>query len=178
MNNTNDLQFTITLVVLVVVLALSLSPVIALFAYIFFQNSKRRKIRDRIISSRFEVIGDKRWFPIRYASQPRFDAWFKVFPWEGAGIMLVTSGSVLFLGETMSGAQLTLQFAPANSRISWLGKCPWPNGAVSWLSFETAAEKHYFSSETGILVLGSHNSTKALYDEANRYFGSPAAQNL
>lgn len=103
---------------------------------------------------------------------------FKFFPWEGAGIMVVVTGSVLVLGETMSGTPLTLQFAPGNSRINWLGKCPWPNGAVSWLSFDTAAQKHYFSSETGIFVFGSHNSTKVLYDEANRYFGSPAAQNL
>ena len=174
----NDLQFILTLVVVLVVLALALSPVIGLFGYIIFQNRKRRKIRERILSSRRDVIGDKRWFPVRYASQPRFDAWFKFFPWEGAGIMVVVTGSVLFLGETMSGTQLTLQFAPGNSRIKWLGKCPWPNGAVSWLCFDTADQKHYFSSETGVFVFGSHNSTKALYDEANRYFGGPAAQNL
>jgi hypothetical protein len=85
---------------------------------------------------------------------------------------------VLFLGETMSGSPITLQFAPGNSRINWLGKCPWPNGMISWLRFDTAAEKHYFSSETGAMVFGSHASTKAIYDEANHYFGAPAAQNL
>lgn len=176
--NSNDLQSIFIAVVVVVVLALTLSPVIALFAYIIFQNSKRRKIRERILSSRRDVIGDKRWFSVRYASQPRFDAWFKIFPWEGAGVVVVVTGSALFLGETMSGTALTLQFAPGNSRINWLGKCPWPNGVVSWLRFDTADQKHYFSSETGVFIFGSHNSTKALYDEANRYFGSPAAQNL
>lgn len=176
--NDDSLQAVFTVVVVLIVLALALSPVIALWAYIIFQNSKRRKIRERILSSRRDVIGNKRWFPARYASQTRFDSWFKIFPWEGAGIMVVASGSALFLGETMSGAPLTLQFAPGNSRINWLGKCPWPNGAVSWLRFDTADQKHYFSSETGVFIFGSHNSTKALYDEANRYFGSPAAQNL
>jgi hypothetical protein len=176
--NSQSLQSIFIVVVIVIVLALALSPVIALFAYIIFQNSKRRKIRERILSSRRNVIGDKRWFPVRYASQPRFDSWFKIFPWEGAGVMVVVTGSTLFLGETMSGTPLTLQFAPGNSRINWLGKCPWPNGAVSWLRFDTADQKHYFSSETGVFIFGSHNSTKALYDEANRYFGSPAAQNL
>jgi hypothetical protein len=92
--------------------------------------------------------------------------------------MIVVPGSVLFLGETMSGSPITLQFAPGNARINWLGKCPWPNGMVSWLSFDTAAEKHYFSSETGVMIFGSHQTTKAIYDEANRYFGAPAAQNL
>ena len=173
-----DLQSIVIVVVVVFVSALALSPVIALFAYVIFQNSKRKKMRARILSARRDVIGDKRWFPARYASQPRFDSWFKVFPWSGAGIMVVVTGSVLFLGETMSGTDITLQFAPGNSRIDWLGKCPWPNGAVSWLRFDTADEKHYFSSETGVFIFGSHNSTKALYDEANRYFGSPAAHNL
>lgn len=176
--NNEGLQTVFIAAVIVIVLALALSPVIALFAYIIFQNSKRRKIRERILSSRRDVIGDKRCFPVRYASQPRFDAWFKIFPWESAGIMVVASGSVLFLGETMSGTPLTLQFAPGNSRINWLGKCPWPNGAVSWLRFDTADQKHYFSSETGIFIFGSHNSTKALYDQANQHFDSPAAQNL
>jgi len=176
--NNEGLQAVAIVVVVVAALALALSPVIALWVYVIFQNSKRKKIRERILSSRRDVIGDKRWFLVRYAAQPRFDSWFKIFPWEGAGIMVVVSGSVLFLGETLSGTPLTLQLAPGNSRINWLGKCPWPNGAVSWLRFDTADQKHYFSSETGILIFGSHKSTKALYDEANRCFGSPAAQNL
>jgi len=176
--NNDSLQAVFTIVVVLVLLAIAMSPVIALFAYIIFQNRKRRKIREWILASRREVIGNKRWLPVRYASQPRFDSWFKIFPWEGAGIMVVVTGSVLFLGETMSGTPLTLQFAPGNSRINWLGKCPWPNGVVSWLRFDTADQKHCFSSETGVFIFGSHNSTKAIYDEANRYFGSPAAQNL
>jgi hypothetical protein len=49
---------------------------------------------------------------------------------------------------------------------------------VSWLRFDTANEKHYFSSETGVTIFGSHGTTKAIYDEANRCFGAPAAQNL
>lgn len=176
--NNEGLESIVMVVVAVILLALALGPVIALLAYVIFQNSKRRRIRERILSSRRDVIGDKRWFPVRYASQPRFDSWFKIFPWEGAGIMVVVTGSVLFLGETLSGTPVMLQFAPGNSRINWLGKCPWPNGAVSWLRFDTADQKHYFSSETGVFIFGSHKSTRSLYDEANRYFGGPAAQNL
>lgn len=176
--NNEAIESIVTIVVAVLLLAVALCPVIALLAYVVFQNSKRRKIRERILSSRREVIGDKRWFPARYASQSRFDSWFKIFPWDGAGIMVVVTGSVLFLGETLSGTPITLQFAPGNSRINWMGKCPWPNGAVSWLRFDTADQKHYFSSETGVFIFGSHKSTRELYDEANRYFGGPAAQNL
>ena len=104
--------------------------------------------------------------------QQRFDSFFKILPWEGAGIFVVAPGSVLYLGEMLNGTPVTLQFAPGNSRLNWLGKCPWPNGAVSWLRFDTADQKHYFSSETGIMIFGSHGSTKAIYDEANKNFGA------
>ena len=169
--NDESVQTIVTIAVALVVLLIAGSPVVTLFAYVLYQNGKRKKIRARILSARRDVIGDKHWLPARYASEPRFNSWFKIFPWEGAGIMVIVTGSVLFLGETLSGKPLTLQFSPGNSRLNWLGKTPWPNGAISWLRFDTAAEKHYFSSETGPLVFGSHKSTKALYDEANRYFG-------
>src|SRR6266550_5222985 len=171
----DSIQTIVTIVVVLLVLAVALSPVVAIFIYVLYQNSKRKKIRARILSARRDVIGDTHWLPARYASEPRFNSWFKIFPWEGAGIMVIVTGSVLFLGETLSGTPVTLQFSPGNSTMNWLGKCPWPNGAVSWLRFDTAAEKHYFSSETGPLVFGSHKSTKALYDEANRYFRGSGA---
>ena len=176
--NNDSAQAIIVVIIVVFIIALILSPIVAIWIYTFYQNSKRKRIRARILASSADLIGNKRWFPARYASQQRFDSWFKFFPWEGAGIMIVVPGSVLFLGETSSGAPITLQFAPGNSRLNWLGKCPWPNGAVSWIRFDTADEKHYFSSETGIMIFGSHASTRALYDEANRNFGASAAQNI
>ena len=166
-------------IVFVVALILAvLTPVIGIYIYAFNQNSKRKRIYARIFATRADLFGTNRWFQVRYASQRRFDAFLKIFPWESAGILVAAPTSILFLGETSSGAPLILQFAPSNSRINWLGKCPWPNGAVSWIRFDTAHEKHYFSSETGALIFGSHGSTKAIYDEANRNFGAPAAQNL
>jgi len=65
---------------------------------------------------------------------------------------------------------VNVQFAPANSTINWIGKSPFPNGAVSWFSFTLTDRKEYFSSETGAFVFGSHRSTKELYDEANQSF--------
>ena len=171
-------QSIITIIIVLVVIAIFLSPFIGLFGYIFYQNSKRRRIRERILASRRDVIGNYPWFPVRYAAQPRFDAFWKFFPWDTVGVVVMAPGSVLFLGESLSGTPITLQFTPGNSRLAWLGKCPWPNGAVSWFQFQAADGKHYFSSETGVLVFGSHASTKAIFDEANRNFGAPAAQNI
>ena len=176
--NNDALQAILAIILIFALIAIVLTPVIAIWIYVFYQNSKRKKIRQRILASRPDLLGGKPWFPVRYASQPRFDSFLKFFPWDGAGILLVIPGSVLFIGEMLSGAPVTLQLAPGNSRINWLGKCPWPNGMVSWLRFDTADQKHYFSSETGVMIFGSHTTTKAIYDEANRNFGAPAAQNL
>jgi hypothetical protein len=170
-------QAVLMIVIVLIALAVGLSPVLALLVYIIFQNSKRKRIYARILSTRADVIGDKRWFRARYASQPRFDSWIKIMPWEGAGLLVVVTGSVLFLGETNSGTPLTLQFAPGNSAIHWLGKCPFPNGAISWLRIDTANQKHYLSSETGLLVFGSDKSTRALFNEATRSFAGLGAPN-
>ena len=172
------IQAIVAIIVIVTLILFAVTFVSAMWIYVFYQNSKRKKIVQRILTGRADVIGDKRWFPARYASQQKFDSLLKFFPWDGAGIVIVVPGSVLFLGETFAGAPLTLQFAPGNSRINWLGKCPWPNGMISWFRFDTSDQKHYFSSETGVMIFGSHQTTKAIYDEANRNFGAPAAQNL
>ena len=167
----NDTTQAIVLaIVLLLILAAAIVPVGAFYAYAFYQKSKRNRIRETAFREQQQLVGGHRWFPVRYASEIRFKAPFKIFPWEGAGILVIAPGSVMFLGQTNSGVPLRLQFTPGNSRLTWLGKAPWPNGAVSWFYFETPAVKHYFSSETGVLVFGSHKSTKAIYDETAQNF--------
>ena len=163
-------QAIILVIVLLLILAAVFVPVGGFYAYAFYQKSKRNRIRETVLREQQQLVGGHRWFPVRYASEIRFKAPFKIFPWEGAGIIVIAPGNVVFLGQTNSGTPVRLQFAPGNSRLTWLGKAPWPNGAVSWFYFETSAVKQYFSSETGILVFGSHKSTKAIYDEAAQNF--------
>jgi hypothetical protein len=166
----NDSAQAILLVIfLVALMAVVFIPVVLFFVYAYFLKRKREATRAAIVRERQQTIGNNSWFPVRYASELRFKSFFKVFPWEGAGILVALPGSVLFFGQISSGP-VNLQFAPGNSTVNWLGKAPWPNGAVSWLYFETPAWKHYFSSETGVLVFGSHKSTKAIYDEVSKSF--------
>jgi hypothetical protein len=163
-------QGILVIVILLACLALIFVPLALFMAYVVFQSSKRKRIREKILATHRELVGNRRWLPARYASQPRYDSWFKIFPWEGAGILVLAPGSVLFLGETNSGAPVNLQFAPAVSTINWIGKSPFPNGAVSWFSFTLANRTEYFSSETGVFVFGSHRSTKEIFDESNKSF--------
>jgi hypothetical protein len=168
--NDDAAQAILLVIVVIAIIAIAFIPVVAFYIYTFYQKSKRQKIRDKLLSEQQQLIGGNRWFPVRYASELRFKEIFKIFPWGGAGILVIAPGSVLFLGETNAGLPVMLQFAPGNSTLNWLGKSAFPNGAVSWFYFETPAVKHYFSSETGILVFGSHKSTKAIYDETAQSF--------
>ena len=166
----NDAQTIILVVMLLAAFGAMFLFLLLFFGYVFYQTSKRKSIKRRILAAQTQLAGNRHWLPVRYASEPRFRSWFKIFPWEGAGILLMTPGCVTFLGETNSGSAVHLQFAPGNSTLKWIGKSPFPNGAVSWFDFTTASGKHYFSSETGAFVFGSHRSTKELFDQASRSF--------
>lgn len=173
--NNEDAQAIFFVTVLLVVLAITFVPFALFIGYVLFQKHKRDRIRTAILRERQQLIGNNRWLPVRYASESRFKALFKIFPWGGAGILVIAPGSALFLGQLLSGSPVMLQFAPANSALSWLGKAPWPNGAVSWFYLTIGDEKHYFTSETGALVFGSHKSTKGIYDEVDNTFLADSA---
>jgi hypothetical protein len=164
----DDVAPIFTIIALLFGLALLLLPLIGFFVYVFYQNSKRKGIRERMLREAGQTGGQQRLFPVRYASEARFKAFFKIFPWEGAGVIIVAPALLHFVGETFSGRRVELQLTPANSRLNWLGKCPWPNGAVSWFEAVTAEGKHYFTSETGAFVFGSQATTKAIHDEVLR----------
>jgi hypothetical protein len=168
-------QAILLVIILIAILAIVFVPFLAFIGYALYQKSKRNRIRQRLLSEHQQLVGGRQWFPVRYASEPRFNSLFKIFPWEGAGVLVIAAGSALFLGETTSNPRVMLQFAPATSQLNWLGKAPWPNGAISWFYFAMANGKHYFSSETGILVFGSHKSTKSIYDEAHKSFLAQSA---
>ena len=170
-----DAQAVLAAIALIAILAIIFIPFALFIGYTLLQKQKRERIRQAIRRDRQQLIGSHRWLPVRYASERRFKSLFKIFPWEGSGIIVMVPGSALVLGQTFSGSPVELQFAPGNSRLDWLGKAPWPNGAVSWFYFTTTTEKHYFSSETGLLVFGSHKSTRAIYDELCESFSSHSA---
>ena len=168
--NNEDAQAILSAIFLLALLAIVFIPFAVFIGYTLFQKRKRDWTRAGILRVHQQVIGNNRYVPVRYASERRFKEFFKIFPWEAAGVLVIVPGSTLFLGEMQNGSSVMLQLAPGNSQLNWLGKAPWPNGAVSWFYFTTTTEKHYFSSETGVLVFGSHKSTRAIYDEVSNSF--------
>jgi hypothetical protein len=171
----SNLETILEIIFLLIFLGMLLVPFCLFFIYVFFQNSKRKRIRERAQNSYGQLIGNSRSVPVRYASEPRFRSWWKIFPWEGAGLLVPANGVITFVGEQLNGAPLNLQFSQNASQINWLGKCPWPNGAVSWFVVESQGQKHYFTSETGAFVFGSNNSTKSAFDDCRSSFGSSSS---
>ena len=168
----DGVQAIIGILAFLISIAVMLFPFVLFFIYVFYQNQKRKQIRARTQNAFGHILGTHRTFEVRYSSEPRFKSWFKIFPWEGTGLLVSANGVVTFVGENLNGTPLNLQFSPANSTVIWMGKCPWPNGAVSWFNFESQGQKHYFTSETGAFVFGSDKSTKLAFEESQACFAS------
>ena len=176
--NDEGSQAILSALVLIALLVILSIPFVLFVGYTVLQKRKRDRSREVILRNHQQLVGNNPWFPVRYASELRFKSLFKIFPWECAGILVTLPGSALFLGQTSSGSSLMLQFAPGNSTLNWQGKAPWPNGAVSWFYFATTIEKHYLSSETGFLILGSDKSTRTIYEEVRESFLAHSAPEI
>jgi hypothetical protein len=153
----NSVSPVLVLLLVLFFLALLLAPLVLFFIYVGYQNWKRNDIRKKILSANSASVEK---IPVRYASEQRFNSLFKIFPWDTAGVIFNSPGTASFLGERMSGEQVCISFRPEEA--TWVGKAPWPNGAVSWFRVDTDGAKHYFSSETGFFIIGSSKSTKGI----------------
>jgi hypothetical protein len=168
----DTLSSVIGIVLLLVFLGMLFLPFALFFVYIGYQNGKRRKIRDRVLGSDARLAANQQRFPARHASQERFKAFFKILPWESAGFIFVSPDEILYAGELMSGAPVSLRFRP--EEVRWLGKQAFPNGAVSWFEVRTPAGSHYFTSETGFFIFGSDRTTKAICEQVAARRGQAA----
>jgi hypothetical protein len=152
----------IGLVIFLLFIGVAFSPVLLFFCYVFFQNFKRKGIYQKLSAANQSLAPNSRVHFVRYATQAKYDSWLKIFPWNGAGVMYCQRGRVLFAGQLLSGSPLQMEFNIQNSRASWEGLDPLKNGVVSWVFFETANGRQYFTSETGPFVFGSKKSTERL----------------
>jgi hypothetical protein len=135
---------------------------VGFFGYIAYQNWKRNQIRQKTLIANSTLFQGRSYFRARGASERRFNSWFKILPWDSAGLVVSSGKEVIYIGEHVSGGAVYQRFEPAHAK--WIGKAPWPNGAVSWIVAETPEGKYYLSSETGFFIVGSNKTTRALFD--------------
>ena len=67
----NDAQTIILILVLLIALALFLIPFILFFVYIFFQTSKRKRIRERMLAANQQLVGTKPSYSARIVRPKR-----------------------------------------------------------------------------------------------------------
>lgn len=141
---------------------LSPSFFIILFAW---KNSQKR---DKALQHKLKRYSDKKAFPIRYASQSRFRKFWKFFPWESSGVLIIEDGCIKCdLSPQVAGSTSSLEFKIDNISINWFGNKSWvKNSLASWFIVKDKSDhKHYFTSETGTFIFGSHKSTKEILKE-------------
>jgi hypothetical protein len=157
--NSKDL---VGLITVIVILGAIFVPLLALFGYMFFNYFRRKSIQKSLLASNNQLASTSHHHFVRYSSEAKFKSFLKFFPWNGAGVLFCRPGQIVFVGKTISGKPLQLEFNPTNSRPNWKGMDFLLNGAVTWFDFDTANGKHYFTSETGFFVFGSKKSTEKI----------------
>lgn len=105
--------------------------------------------------------------PVKYASEKKFNAFIKLFPWEASGVLRITDRQIMFQGATESGSRpINILFDPSHARTKWIG-IKLINGATSWFELEQAGSKHYFTAETGVTVFGTQSGTDQIMQAVN-----------
>jgi len=100
---------------------------------------------------------------VRYASAQRLKSLLKVLPWEMTGILFADeNGLAAWLQSSNGKRNLTLRFDPQQHIVEWRGQESFfRNGPLNWLAIGTPDEpEHFFTSETGITILGSKDKTQ------------------
>ena len=100
---------------------------------------------------------------VRYASARRLKSMLKILPWELTGILFADEqGLSAWLQSGNSKRNLTLRFDPERDVVEWRGQESFMrNGPLNWLAIGTPkAPEHFFTSETGLTILGSKDKTQ------------------
>ncbi len=160
------------LISIIVILGAIFVPIFALFGYMFFNYFRRKSIQKSLLANNNQLAANSQHHFVRYSSEAKFKSFIKFFPWNGAGVLFCQKGRAIFIGKTISGKPLQMEFNPTNSRPNWQGMDILKNGVVTWMDFDTANGKHYFTSETGFFVFGSESSTRKIAEDAQASLAS------
>jgi hypothetical protein len=155
----------VSLIGIVLLVSAILFPIVGFFGYMIFNYLKRKSIQKSILTTNNALVSNSRQHFVRYSSEKKFKSILKCFPWNGAGVLFCQKGRILFVGKTIFGKPLQMEFNPTNCRPNWKGMDFLTNGAVTWIDFDTASGKHFFTSETGLFIFGSESSTRKIAED-------------
>jgi hypothetical protein len=161
---------------LILVFIIGLLPSLVVIVYAAGKAKKRKLLQDSLLTKNEKFLQNGKLFRVRYCTEARFKKFFKFFPWEATGILCINDEKILFSGHAAKGQEIMLELAKEDAAAEWVGKNNWfKNGLAAWLVIKAHGAQHYFTSETGAAVFGSHDTTKAMYDTLTNPQGVPNA---
>ena len=152
-----------------VALGLAIGGFISL-GILFYAKRKAQK-RNSIQEQILQKYTGREACIIRYATQKRFNSLWKLFPWEATGVLYVENNKIICEMKSIKGVLINLEFETHDVSLNWLGrKHFFKNGLLSWFCIGGPQEKHYFTSETGSLIVKSKNSTEEIFTKIKGQF--------
>ena len=154
----------ILIIMAILLIALVYLPLLLIIYYAKNQARERKRIQNELIQDNRDILNTGRWFPVKYASQKRFNKLLKFFPWEATGILFIDHSRIIFFSSHLLWKNLQFEIPVHDAKIRLIGKKVWPNGFLSWIAVNLPTGTHYFTSETGTFIMGSKKATENLYN--------------
>ena len=152
-----------------------------LLSYVIWNHLQRKRIVDDVMINHSRDLFNGVVFPVRYSRRERFRKTWKILPWEGAGCLAIKEEGLVFIGKTLKGISVGFSLPWNACTIEWVGKKIMKNGAIDWLlvtSNQDPTKSLYITSETGIFIFGSKESTKRIFNEVNRASNTQTLRNM
>jgi len=155
---------------LLISLLVTLVLVGGLAVYAVRMARQRRRIQRHLFEAWGGTIPHHECFAVRLCDPARFRRFWKFFPWNRAGILLVGEQEATLVVDDPDGDQLLLRYPRVPEFFGWIGRKFWPNGNLYWLLMENAGQAWYVTSETGVTIFGSKLGTRKIYDTVRGEF--------
>jgi hypothetical protein len=138
----------------------------AAIAIIWYVTKKAQSRRELLEELKLQHADGCEAIEVRYSTEARFPRIWKVFPWEGVGILVKSRHGIVFHGRSVLEAMDWQIEFEGTEFFQYIGRVLWPNGGLAWIMAKAKdGTVHYFSSETGAFVFGSKIGTlKALLE--------------
>jgi hypothetical protein len=158
MNNINQLLMAIAV--------FGLSLIALVFVYAVILANRRKRYISKLFDEYSSVKKDMRCFSVRYYSEKKLKKVFKIYPWEGYGVLCMEDDNILYHG-IKGKKELKISYPISKTKVDWVGKIN-VNGPLFWFSVSDSVRTSFFTSETGASFLNSEKLTRKIYAQIKK----------
>ena len=128
---------------------------------------KRKRTLKELQHSHSRYIEEGTAFPVRYASKRYWPgSWKYRLPWEGVGYLVIGSSWFMFIGKLMKGDHVeVVRISTQEVAVQWVGQKIMKGSLITFFRIRLGNDIFYITSDGGISVIGSEESTREIFDE-------------